>query len=156
MAQPIVPEPHERPHLAGRPDRPPLAESPDQAMPAEPEDQPLLAEPPERPRTGPLRAPVSRGRRSAADKYADGQTSPLPPRGAGWTVISYLIAGMIAYGGIGWLVSRAVHAPVIFPVGMLFGLGVSLGLVIYRYGRSSSTQKQHAQEMLREEPAGDR
>ncbi len=80
----------------------------------------------------------------------------MPPRGAGWTVISYLIAGMIAYGGIGWLVSRAVHAPVIFPVGMLSGLGVSLGLVIYRYGRSSSTQNQHVQETRREEPAGDR
>ena len=92
----------------------------------------------------------------SADKDADGQTSPLPSRGSGWTVISYLIAGIIAYGGIGWLVSRAVNAAVIFPVGMLFGLGISLGLVIYRYGRSSSTQNQHAKETLREEPSGDR
>jgi F0F1-type ATP synthase assembly protein I len=80
----------------------------------------------------------------------------LPSRGSGWTVISYFIAGMLAYGGIGWLISRAVHETVIVPVGMLFGLGVSLGLVIYRYGRSSSTQNEHAQDTLREEPAGDR
>ena len=108
--------------------------------------------------------PTFRSRRPVGDRYAGepagkdaaGQTSPLPSRGSGWTVISYLIAGIIAYGGIGWLVSRAVHSPVIFPVGMLFGLGVSLGLVIYRYGRSSSTQNQHAQETLREESAGDR
>ena len=97
-----------------------------------------------------------RGRRARRTTAADGQASPLPSRGAGWTIISYLIAGMIAYGAIGWLVSRAVHETVIFPVGMLFGLGVSLGLVIYRYGRSSSTQNEHAKETLREEPAGDR
>ena len=108
--------------------------------------------------------PAFRGRRTAGDRYAgesagkdaDGQTSPLPSRGSGWTIISYLIAGMLAYGGIGWLVSRAVHTAVIFPVGMLFGLGISLGLVIYRYGRSSSTQNEHAKETAREEPAGDR
>ena len=63
---------------------------------------------------------------------------------------------MIAYGAIGWLISRAVHETAIFPVGMLFGLGVSIGLVIYRYGRSSSTMNEHAKETLREESAGDR
>jgi len=139
VAQPLLPEPHELP-----------CERP------EPPERALLSEPPERPVTGPRRMPAFRGRRSAAGGYAGGQESPLPSRGAGWTIISYLIAGMIAYGAIGWLVSRAVHETVIFPVGMLFGLGVSLGLVIYRYGRSSSTQNEHAQETLREEPAGDR
>ncbi len=53
----------------------------------------------------------------------------------GWTVFSYLIGGMIAYGGIGWLIGRAVHVAVLFPIGMLVGLGISLGYVIYRYGR---------------------
>ena len=130
-------------------------------LPAEPPDprpllqepaRPLLQEPPERPARGARRAPVFRGRRAAAG----GQASPLPPRGAGWTVISYLISGMLAYGAIGWLISRAAHDTVIFPAGLLFGLGVSLGLVIYRYGRSSSTQHEHGQETRREEPAGDR
>jgi len=122
---------------------------------AEPPEPPrLLQEPPERPASGARRAPVFRGRRAAA--AAAGLASPLPARGAGWTVISYLIAGMIAYGGIGWLISRVTHETAIFPAGMLFGLGVSLGLVIYRYGRSSSTQNEHAQETRREEPAGDR
>jgi len=80
----------------------------------------------------------------------------MPTRGAGYTVLSYLIAGMMAYGAIGWLISRAVHQTVIFPVGMLFGLGLSLGFVIYRYGRSSSTQNEHAKKTPREEPPGDR
>jgi ATP synthase protein I len=61
---------------------------------------------------------------------------PLPPRGAGYTVLSYLVAGMVAYGGIGWLVGRAVHSMILFPVGMLVGLALSIGLVIHRYGRS--------------------
>ena len=200
MTQPLLPEPHERPHPATPPGHPRLAAAPGRSQLAEPhgppqfaevpdppglakpEDRPgstetqdrpgltepegrvLLPEPPERPVPGMRQVPAFRSRRPVGDRYAGesadkdagGQTSPLPSRGSGWTVISYLIAGIIAYGGIGWLVSRAVHSPVIFPVGMLFGLGVSLGLVIYRYGRSSSTQNQHAQETLREESAGDR
>ena len=130
--------------------------------PAEPEERALLPEPPERRVTGVRQVPTFRGRRPAsgegenADENVDGQDSPLPNRGAGYTVLSYLIAGMMAYGAIGWLISRAVHQTVIFPVGMLFGLGLSLGFVIYRYGRSSSTQNEHAKKTPREEPPGDR
>ena len=52
----------------------------------------------------------------------------------GWTVFSYLLSGMAAYGAIGWLIGRAVHVPVLLPVGMLAGLGISIGFIIYRYG----------------------
>jgi hypothetical protein len=55
----------------------------------------------------------------------------------GWAVFSYLIAGMVAYGAIGWLVSRATHIAILFPVGMLVGLGISLAYVIHRYGRAA-------------------
>ena len=169
--RPHLAEPTGNPHPAGSRQRPHVARAtgnPHPAEPAEPEERALLPEPPERPVTGMRRVPTFRGRRPAASgiagqnpdtwaaKYEAGQAAPLPARGAGWTMLSYLVAGMIAYGGIGWLVSRAVHETVIFPVGMLFGLGISLGLVIYRYGRSSSTQNEHAQETLREEPPGDR
>ena len=41
---------------------------------------------------------------------------------------------MIAYGGIGWLIGRAVHISMLFPIGMLIGLAISLGWIIYRYG----------------------
>ena len=53
----------------------------------------------------------------------------------GWTVFSYLLAGMAAYGAIGWLIGRAVHVSLLFPIGMLAGLAISLGFIIYRYGR---------------------
>ena len=68
----------------------------------------------------------------------------------GWTVVSYLLAGMAAYGGIGWLIGRAVHVPLLFPVGMLVGLGISLGYIIYRFGR------QQVAERPRKEMTGDR
>ena len=53
----------------------------------------------------------------------------------GWTVFGYLISGMAAYGGIGWLIGRAVHVPLLFPLGMLAGLAISIACIIYRYGR---------------------
>ncbi len=52
-------------------------------------------------------------------------------------IFSYLIAGILAYGAIGWLIGRAVHLPILAPAGMLAGLGITLSLIIYRYGRST-------------------
>ena len=60
--------------------------------------------------------------------------------GVGWTVFSYLVAVMVAYGAIGWLVGRAIHASWPFPVGMLVGLGISIGYIIYRYGRQGAAE----------------
>jgi F0F1-type ATP synthase assembly protein I len=53
----------------------------------------------------------------------------------GWTMASYMISGLVAYGLIGWLLARFTHVQILFPVGMLFGIAVSTGYVIYRYGR---------------------
>jgi F0F1-type ATP synthase assembly protein I len=73
------------------------------------------------------RTEVSR-RQAAAQGRAEGLN-------IGWTVFSYLLSGMAAYGLIGWLVGRAVHVSLLFPIGMLIGLGISIGFIIYRYGR---------------------
>jgi ATP synthase protein I len=124
MAQPISPEP---PRLPEAPDRTPGD--------LEPEDDGhpyvrLLQEPPERKVTGPRPRPGLR-------KPAPAMDTPLPARGAGMTIVSYLIAGLAAYGLIGWLIGRAVHAPILTAIGMLVGLGISMWLIIYRYGRST-------------------
>jgi ATP synthase protein I len=74
------------------------------------------------------------GRTSDADSRAEGL-------GIGWTVFSYLIAGMIAYGAIGWLIGKAVHVSLLFPIGMLTGIAISVGFVIYRYGRQGSVER---------------
>ncbi len=66
---------------------------------------------------------ASRGPRSTAD--------------ASWSIVNYLLAGMLAYGGIGWLVAHWTGLSLIFPLGMLLGLAFSVGLVLHRFGRSS-------------------
>ena len=43
--------------------------------------------------------------------------------------------GMALYGGIGWLIGRWTGIAVLFPIGMLFGLGLALTLVVLRFGR---------------------
>lgn len=55
-------------------------------------------------------------------------------KGTGYSIFSYLIAGMLAYGGIGWLIGHFTHVEMLFPIGMLVGLAISLGWIIYRYG----------------------
>ena len=56
---------------------------------------------------------------------------------AGWTIFSYLIAGMEFYGGLGWLIGHFTHIPLLFPIGAIVGVGVGIFGVIYRYGRRS-------------------
>jgi F0F1-type ATP synthase assembly protein I len=78
---------------------------------------------------------VTRARKQAA---AQGRAQGLE---TGYTVFSYLLAGMAAYGGIGWLIGRAVHVALLFPLGMLLGLGIAIGYIIYRFGRQGTQQQ---------------
>jgi ATP synthase protein I len=55
--------------------------------------------------------------------------------GSGWTIFSYLISGMLAYGGIGWVIGHFTHVSLLFPIGMLVGLTIAIGWIIYQYGR---------------------
>lgn len=72
---------------------------------------------------------------SALGAYQGEDTSDGLTKGTGYTVFSYLIAGMLAYGGIGWLIGHFTHVSLLFPIGMLVGLAISVGWIIYRYGR---------------------
>jgi hypothetical protein len=56
-------------------------------------------------------------------------------RTAGQEVLSYLIAGLLAYGGIGWVIAHFSHIELFFPIGMFVGIAISLGWIVYRYGR---------------------
>jgi len=60
-----------------------------------------------------------------------------PPRAdEGWRVLSRMIAGMVLYGGIGWLVGHWTGISILFPLGMLFGLVLSLVMIILRFTRA--------------------
>src|ERR1700730_7419037 len=58
---------------------------------------------------------AARAQKQAA---AEGRAQGLE---TGWTVFSYLLAGMAAYGGVGWLIGQAVHGPLVVPVRMRGG-----------------------------------
>lgn len=76
----------------------------------------------------------------------------------GWTIMSYLLGGMLAYGGIGWLVGRAVHISMFFPIGMLAGLVISLVYIVYRFGKQQAPPSKQGAEPRppRKEMTGDR
>ncbi len=47
-----------------------------------------------------------------------------------------MIAGMVIYGGIGWLIGHWTGISVLFPLGMLFGIVLSLLMIIFKFSRS--------------------
>ena len=49
--------------------------------------------------------------------------------------LSYILAGLILYGGLGWLGDHYLHTEWMLPVGLIVGLGFSIYLIIKRYGR---------------------
>ena len=68
-----------------------------------------------------------------------GGTPPEPPPaqpGDGWRVFSSMIAGMVFYGGIGWLVGHWTGISILFPLGMILGIVLSIVLIIFRYSRA--------------------
>jgi ATP synthase protein I len=85
---------------------------------------------------------------AAADKVgpASGTDSALPERDremsdVAWSVVSYLIAGMLLWGGLGWLVDRWLDrsTALFFPLGLVLGIGAALYLVFARIDRSPPT-----------------
>jgi len=80
----------------------------------------------------------NRARAAQEEAAAQGRAQGLE---TGWTVFSYLLAGMAAYGAIGWLIGRAAHVALLFPIGMLVGLGISIGYIIHRFGRQQWAER---------------
>jgi F0F1-type ATP synthase assembly protein I len=83
--------------------------------------------------------PAGRGTnpdRAGRGEGPDRDGRPSGAENAGLTLFSYLIAGMAAYGGIGWLIGHWTRHPLIFPIGMLVGLGLGIVAIMYRFGRS--------------------
>jgi ATP synthase protein I len=87
--------------------------------------------------SGPERKSAGREGPGQKTKGPSRRNPPGVPQGAsaGWSILSYMITGMVLYGGIGWLVGRWTRIAVLFPVGMLVGLALAVALIILRYGR---------------------
>ena len=67
-----------------------------------------------------------------------GGPGPTAPADDPWAVFGYLVAGVLFYGAIGWLVSLWLHATYWIPIGILVGAGLGMFMVFHRYRFTSS------------------
>jgi ATP synthase protein I len=92
--------------------------------------------------TGPQRGgdPVSDQPKQPAGGQADGPDQAPEQRPAresdGWQILSYMLGGMLLYGTVGWLVSHWTGIAILFPVGMILGIGLSVAMIIFRFTRT--------------------
>lgn len=70
------------------------------------------------------------------DDAPEGPSATFQADAMGATVIAYLITGPAVFGGLGWLLTRWLEAPIFIPIGMLFGMALSLYTIWLRYGRT--------------------
>lgn len=54
---------------------------------------------------------------------------------AAWNAVSLIVAGVLFWGGIGWLVARWLDNQIFVAAGVMLGAGAALYLVWVRYGR---------------------
>ncbi|MBO0812778.1 MAG: hypothetical protein J2P23_12135 [Microlunatus sp.] len=52
----------------------------------------------------------------------------------GMSILSYLLGGILVYGGLGWVGDHFLHLAFLLPVGIFVGIGLSMYLIIVRYG----------------------
>ena len=57
--------------------------------------------------------------------------------GQGWASLGTLLAGMLVWGGVGWLLDRGLGTTFCVPLGVLLGLAASIYLVYVRSGPPS-------------------
>lgn len=69
------------------------------------------------------------------DKPTGGDGPNPPDMGMGMTALTYLLAGMLVWGGIGWLVDHWVGTRGIFAgIGAVVGVGSGIYLIVRRLG----------------------
>jgi F0F1-type ATP synthase assembly protein I len=69
----------------------------------------------------------------AQSSSAESSGSAFGSAEVAWSVTSYLLAGMLVWGGLGWLVDRwRGGGPVFLPIGVLVGVAAALYLVHVR------------------------
>lgn len=57
----------------------------------------------------------------------------------GYQILSYLLAGVLFYGGLGWVGDHFFHTRFCMPLGIMLGSVLSLYMVVKRFGGSGST-----------------
>ena len=74
------------------------------------------------------------GQQPPPEPRKDDASTP-PNSGQGMTAISYLIAGMVVWGGIGWLVDHWLGTRhIAFAIGVVLGAAAGVYLIARRLG----------------------
>jgi F0F1-type ATP synthase assembly protein I len=68
--------------------------------------------------------PVSPGGPPSSSREAD----------QAWRSFAYLLSGPLLYGGLGWLLDSWLDTVFLLPVGLVFGMALSVYLIWFRYG----------------------
>ena len=63
------------------------------------------------------------------------QPSGLSGHNEGWAVVSTLFAGVVVWGGIGWLIDLWLDTMFVKAIGVLVGLATAVYVVVVRFGR---------------------
>jgi ATP synthase protein I len=78
---------------------------------------------------------VMTGQEPPSKPHGDDGQPPPPDTGMGMTAVSYLLGGMLVWGGIGWLVDHFVGTRGIFAgIGAVVGIGGGVYLIVRRLG----------------------
>ncbi|HOB04783.1 MAG TPA: hypothetical protein PKM36_05890 [Propionibacteriaceae bacterium] len=62
-------------------------------------------------------------------------------QGEAYTALGYILAGLLFYGGLGWLGDHYLETRFLLPTGIILGAVLSLYLVIRRYGALNDGQQ---------------
>jgi F0F1-type ATP synthase assembly protein I len=66
----------------------------------------------------------------------DGRSDrPRTGPGDAWTILGYLLSGLLVWGGAGFLVDKWLGTRLFVLIGLLVGMGTSIYIVYIRYGR---------------------
>jgi ATP synthase protein I len=63
------------------------------------------------------------------------QPSPDPPFPDPWAVVSYLISGVLLWGGAGWLIDAWLGTRGFVAVGIVGGAAAAIALIYLRYSK---------------------
>lgn len=73
-------------------------------------------------------------------------TSSHVDQDQGYQALSYIMAGPLFYGGLGWLGDRYFHTGFLLPAGLGVGIILSLYLVVKRFGGHEDAPATNAAE----------
>lgn len=68
---------------------------------------------------------------------SDAEPTPAATANLYWSIVSYLLSGLLFWGGVGWLVDLWLGKDAVFlPIGLLLGIVAAMYLVVVKINRS--------------------